>query len=519
MGVEGDFERARVGSEGGAMNITQAKKQVKDTIEAYLATDAKGRPLLERARQRPIFLVGAPGIGKTAIMAQIASELEIGLVSYSMTHHTRQSALGLPFIVTESYGDFEYEASEYTMSEIVASVYQYMNEHGVDRGILFLDEINCVSETLYPSMLQFLQFKTFGRHAVPDGWIVVTAGNPPEYNKSVHEFDIVTLDRVKKISVEPEYESWRPYAISKEIHPAILTFLDIKKNRFYSIESSLDGKAFVTARGWDDLSDMIRVLERLEKPVDYSLIVQYVQSESIAREFAAYYDLFNKYRDDYRIDDILAGRAGGDVIERARDAEFDERLSIIGLMLDALCADMRAVMFDTDVLVSVRDDLREVKAGVAAGSDGAELLDGMRDERQSRLELSVAAGVVTSGKRDRLEREIDLLGDYLRICQKAPGSPDEKFAAVEAWFTEATQTLRPRADQVETKVSNAFDFIDEVLGDAQESLVFTTELTSRAESARFIAQYGSESYFEHNADMILSERQRDLLRRVEKLDL
>ena len=92
-------------------------------------------------------------------MSQIASELGLGLVSYSMTHHTRQSALGLPFIVKESYGDYEYEASEYTMSEIVASVYAFMREHKVERGILFLDEINCVSETLYPSMLQFFSLK------------------------------------------------------------------------------------------------------------------------------------------------------------------------------------------------------------------------------------------------------------------------------------------------------------------------------------------------------------------------
>ena len=105
------------------MNIAEAKQQVKDTIEAYLAVDDRGRPLLDTARQRPVFLVGAPGIGKTAIMAQIAQELGLGLVSYSMTHHTRQSALGLPFIVHEEFEGLEYEASEYTMSEIIASVY------------------------------------------------------------------------------------------------------------------------------------------------------------------------------------------------------------------------------------------------------------------------------------------------------------------------------------------------------------------------------------------------------------
>ena len=101
------------------MDIRQAKQQVKDTVEAYLACDADGEPLLARSQQRPVFLVGAPGIGKTAIMAQIADELDLGLVSYSMTHHTRQSALGLPFIAHQEYAGLEYDASEYTMSEII----------------------------------------------------------------------------------------------------------------------------------------------------------------------------------------------------------------------------------------------------------------------------------------------------------------------------------------------------------------------------------------------------------------
>ena len=115
------------------------------------------------------------------------------------------------------------------MSEIIASVYDMMESTGVKEGILFLDEINCVSETLAPAMLQFLQYKIFGRHRVPGGWIVVTAGNPPEYNNSVREFDIVTWDRLKRIDVEPDYEAWKEYASRKRTHPAILTYLDILK--------------------------------------------------------------------------------------------------------------------------------------------------------------------------------------------------------------------------------------------------------------------------------------------------
>ena len=137
------------------MNIKEAKQQIKNAIIAYSSKDAFGHALIPVSKQRPIFLLGAPGIGKTAIMEQIAQELNLALVSYSMTHHTRQSALGLPFIMDKKYGNEDYKVTEYTMSEIIASVYDSMEETGKDSGILFLDEINCISETLAPSMLQF----------------------------------------------------------------------------------------------------------------------------------------------------------------------------------------------------------------------------------------------------------------------------------------------------------------------------------------------------------------------------
>ena len=107
------------------MNIRQAKEQIKNVMTAYFAKDSTGEYLMPTYQQHPVFLMGAPGIGKTAIMEQIASEMGVALLSYSMTHHTRQSALGLPFIVHKSYqgGKVECDVSEYTMSKIIASMH------------------------------------------------------------------------------------------------------------------------------------------------------------------------------------------------------------------------------------------------------------------------------------------------------------------------------------------------------------------------------------------------------------
>ena len=144
------------------MNIKRAKEEIEHTVKAYLAKDALGEYAIPSIRQRPILLMGPPGIGKTQIMEQAARECGVALVAYTITHHTRQSAVGLPFIRQRHYGDKDVSVTEYTMSEIISSVYAKMEATGLKEGILFIDEINCVSETLAPTMLQFLQCKTFG---------------------------------------------------------------------------------------------------------------------------------------------------------------------------------------------------------------------------------------------------------------------------------------------------------------------------------------------------------------------
>ena len=112
------------------MNIKKAKEDIKNTVRAYLKKNDYGQYSIPSIRQRPMLLMGPPGIGKTQIMQQIAQECNIGLVAYTITHHTRQSAVGLPFIKEKTFDGKSYSVTEYTMSEIIYSIYQYMEESG-----------------------------------------------------------------------------------------------------------------------------------------------------------------------------------------------------------------------------------------------------------------------------------------------------------------------------------------------------------------------------------------------------
>ena len=139
------------------------------------------------------------------------------------------------------------------------------------------------------------------------GWLIVAAGNPPEYNKSVRDFDVVTLDRVKRIDVEEDFAVWKEYARQRNIHGAIISYLDIKKDHFYRIETTADGLQFATARGWEDLSELIRTYETLHLPVGREVVGQYIQLPRIAKDFTNYLELYYKYRRTYHVEDILKG--------------------------------------------------------------------------------------------------------------------------------------------------------------------------------------------------------------------
>ena len=526
------------------MNIKAAKEEIIRTVRAYLQKDELGTYVIPPERQRPVLLIGPPGVGKTAVMRQIAEEMNINLVSYTITHHTRQSAIGLPFIARKSYGGEEHAVTEYTMSEIVASVYDQIERSGIREGILFLDEINCVSETLAPTMLQFLQYKMFGTHRVPEGFVLITAGNPPEYNRSVRDFDIVTLDRVKRIDVTADFPVWKEYAYQNGIHGAVTAYLEIRKEHFCRVVNDPDGRHFVTPRAWEDLSDSLRVYESLSLPVGRELIAGFIQDPEIMKSFAVYYELWNRYRTVYRIPDILEGTAsGGD--ESLRNAVFDEKLSLIGLLVSALGS--RFLQVDTrkevqrelfGIVKKIRDDLRrerdaetdgtgdsavpaqpagrQDRAAAAAGLENGRMtvLERLRTasgELQGKIDAKRAARMLAREREKRLlmtVRALDELCDGL--AREASGDAARDYALMRDRFAESEAERRAFSLKTGQELENAFHFLAETFGEGQEMVIFLSELSASVYAMKFIQEYGSREYDRQSRLLLLKDRRQAL---------
>ena len=500
------------------MNIKQAKDEIKNTLTVYFTKNEFGNYVITIEKQRPVFLMGPPGIGKTAIMAQIASEMGVGLLSYSMTHHTRQSAIGLPFIEKKVFNGQEYTVSEYTLSEIVASVYELMETTGLKEGILFLDEINCVSETLAPVMLQLLQYKVFGKHKIPAGWVIVTAGNPPEYNNAVREYDIATWDRLKRIDITPDFEIWKEYAYKANIHMSIISYLESKTADFYTIETTVDSKAFATARGWEDLSQMIDLYEKHGIEVKETLISQYLQNRKVAKSFAAYYDLYVKYRGDYQIDKIMVGEYSQNVRYKAQSAKFDERVMLVSLLLDAINEDTLAVVEKINIIAEIRKLVRSFTKKVEVGEQKPiDILQHLIEKQKKEMEKRLSAGNLTDLERSNMNTVIEFFEAQLSGVMNADAETAVKH--MKSSYNALTRAHKKEAKATSERMDNAFRFVDDVFGDGQEMLILVTELTQNYYGSKFISNFGCDEYFKHNKSLLFYERDKEIMDEIAELDI
>jgi hypothetical protein len=321
--------------------------------------------------------------------------------------------------------------------------------------------------------------------------------------------------------VEADYDVWKEYAYRKGTHPAIITYLDIKRADFYKIETTVDGKSFVTARGWSDLSDMIKLYEEHDIVVDEKLIGQYLQNRKIAKDFAIYYDLFNKYKSDYQVDKILIGKATGEIKRRAKTAKFDERLALLGLVLDAITEELRQVNLAEQAQTELMNALKNVRMDFIRPKSESEAAVGKQiNLLNKKMEAGKLASTLSADAEFACYSAVAALEEMsVMLMEQKPADGTEAFKLLKAEFDNRTKQLKKQADTAGKQLSNVFLFCEDVFGDGQEMLILVTELTISYYGARFISRYGCKEYFNHNKELLFYERQKEIIQEIESLDL
>ena len=275
----------------------------------------------------------------------------------------------------------------------------------------------------------------------------------------------------------------------------------------------------MTARGWEDLSQILYHYEEESLNVDETLVGQYIRNDRIVREFTAYYDLYRKYKKDYRIQEILEGRPPVQAIARAREAAFDERLSLVGMLLDRMLADMQEVMEQAAFLTDTRALLLAVKntAGADAGPGRvAACMERLEENRRGQMFAADRAGTLSREDRRRHKKVLQ----FLEQARKA-AAPEETwetaFGAVKGQYEAAVAAMKRETERVQGELHHLFVFAQEAFAEGNEMLILVTELTVSSAGAGFIAAFGSPDYQRHSQDLMLSERQNRIQAQIGEL--
>lgn len=271
------------------------------------------------------------------------------------------------------------------------------------------------------------------------------------------------------------------------------------------MENTVDGRIFATARGWEDLSRLIQVYETLDKEVDREVVYQYIQHPMIAKDFAAYLALYNKYKTDYAVEDLLQGKWTPITLGKIRNASLDEHLSIVGLLngkLSQLFAD--CYFMDAYVtklygyMTEYRDNLPEMT------------LESIYKKAENDFQTAKKSELLTKNEEKVFIRTVNFFEN--EISEKAT------YEKAKTAFAEVADSLETQTEYISQTLQNVFDFMEAAFGDSQEMVAFITELNANYYSLWFIRENGSDQYYRHNKGLLFDNRQKQILGQMEELE-
>ena len=323
------------------------------------------------------------------------------------------------------------------------------------------------------------------------------------------------------MDIEADLDVWMEYAWKKGIHGAILSYLSMKKDHFYSVENTVDGKFFVTARGWEDLSEILKAYEELGVEITENLISEYLCRDEIARSFFASYQLYCKYGTDYGLDRILSGAMPEDErIQRekmAQDASFEERFLVTGLILDGLNGSFLSYEKLDGETERIYQELLHFKTFLSDRKDMT-ALDEFIDIKKKSLGVRLDAELLSEAQEMQETSVIQALEAFsLTVRKEHITDAETGFERIKELFGEMVEKRKECAQQISQELERAFSFMKEAFGDGQEMVLFVTGLTRNSHAGAFIREYGCEPYFIYSEKLLYRKQEKKLQEECEAL--
>ncbi|PLY15901.1 AAA family ATPase [Sulfurimonas sp. CVO] len=220
----------------------------------------------------PTFLWGAPGIGKSSIVKQIAQSRGIGFIDLRLALMDPTDLKGIPFYDKESH-------------TALWAPPAFLPKEG--EGILFLDELNSAAPSVQASAYQLILDRKVGEYELPDGWAIVAAGNREGDRGVTYRMPSPLANRFVHFEMSVDVEDWRLWAYKRGVDERVISYISYKNEHLFTFDAKSDMKSFATPRSWEYVNSI------LESKISSELLLDVI-SGAVGRDVAVSFLAFIK---------------------------------------------------------------------------------------------------------------------------------------------------------------------------------------------------------------------------------
>ena len=264
--------------------------------EARTVTTVGARKSLLKCfkKQRPVFLWGPPGIGKSEVVADIARELGGCMIDLRLGQMDPTDIRGIPFFNKDN-GKMDWAPPVELPDEDLAS------QHPV--VVLFLDEMNSAPPAVQAAAYQLILNRRVGKYVLPDNVVMVAAGNRDSDKGVTYRMPTPLANRFVHLEMRSDFAAWQEWAVLHNIHKDVVGYITFAKQDLYDFDAKSASRAFATPRSWSFVSALLE-----DEDTDENTITDLIAGtvgEGLAVKFMAHRKVSGRMPDPA---DILKGK-------------------------------------------------------------------------------------------------------------------------------------------------------------------------------------------------------------------
>ena len=274
--------------------------------DSRTVTAVQARKSLLRAFkvQRPLFLWGPPGIGKSELVEGITKDLGGLMIDLRLGQMEPTDIRGIPFY-NKDIGKMDWAEPVELPDEATASQYPVV--------VLFLDELNSAAPSVQSAAYQLILNRRIGKYKLPDNVVMVAAGNRESDKGVTYRMPTPLANRFIHQEMKVDFASWQEWAVNNNINKDVVGYLSFAKQDLYDFDAKSASRAFATPRSWtfvsqllDDEDDNDTITNLIAGTVGEGLAVKFMAHRKVASKMPNPTDILNGKVKDLNVKEVSA---------------------------------------------------------------------------------------------------------------------------------------------------------------------------------------------------------------------